>query len=30
VKKVLDLGMEVFTTDIPTTALAIRAERNKP
>lgn len=28
VKRVLDLGMEVFTTDIPTTALAIRAERN--
>ena len=27
VKRVLDLGMEVFTTDIPTTALAIRAER---
>jgi len=30
VTKVLDLGMEVFTTDIPTTAVAIRAERNKP
>ena len=28
VRKVLDLGMEVFTTDIPTRALALRAERN--
>jgi glycerophosphoryl diester phosphodiesterase len=28
VRKVLELGMEVFTTDIPTRALALRAERN--
>jgi len=30
VRRMLDLGVEVFTTDIPTTALALRAERNKP
>ncbi len=30
VRRMLDLGVEVFTTDVPTTALAMRKLRNKP